>query len=831
MPATRSHGTVTSAGKPVAAARVVWRGVDGGEYATITDASGHYDVADPSKWAASVVVLHADFAPSFAARPRGDDRRSAAFRMPVDFQLERGRAVEGVCRTGEGTAVPNAAISVDGWPFGRAAADGTFALAHVPSSSRFVEGRVDAFFGRAEARGNSVVVIARPAVSLRGQVTDSANAPVSGAELIVSAMNGAEAPRSAITAADGTFELPSFAAGERQLEVTAPGFDVATQQIRIDGRPLALRASRLASVAGRVVDEDGKPVAGSRVVAVPAVTRGPMRIDVRNVTYSADDGSFTVDEVPAGRMIRLAASRSGFEPASTPQLELKPGQAKSGVEIRALRAVTLTGRIVDDKSVGIAGAVVTLRDRGETPTEVSPARTSADGNFSINLPRGRYAVTVERDGFAPRDLPEFLVKDASSVLEVTLHAAVALRGVITEGSAPVAGFAVSAGRERAVTAADGSFVLGNLEAGDVIVATRDVNGFLRDKRTVPAPGFATIDVPSAARIRGRVIDSVSGAPVRVFSVTMQIAAGGATRLLQKNVNASDGAFDLPGLPPGRLRMMVDAEGYARSEAPERAIAAGETVSDLELAVTKSAMLYGTVTDESGAGVDGAMVSVSPSGSRRGVEATTDSAGHYSVPNVARGAATVVVQSDAFQPETLQVGVSGETRRDVVLKSGAHLRGSVVTDRNTPAGGARVVVQFAGGSRSAMSDDAGAFDVAGLTQGPFTVITSKAGYAMTRREVARLDEPVVIALQSAGVIAGRVSIPPGAISPILVTAANPQGVASAQASPDGTFRVDGAPTGEVQVTAQVEFAAGTRRTPTKSVHVVGEGEVWVELAMQ
>jgi hypothetical protein len=833
LPAATIHGKITARGKPVAGARLVWRGVDSAERTATTDATGSYESTDPGPWAASVVVIHPDFAPAFMVRPRGESRRISAFRMPFDFELDPGRAIQGVVRDADGAAIAGAPIAIDGFPCTRSSHEGTFAIAHAPTMARFIETRTDSAAGRADAHNTApLTVLVHPSAVLRGRVIDAADAPLAGVEIIVNASNGAEAPRSALSGADGTFVLPQLAPGQREVEALAPGYDIAPRQVRIDSAPaeLTFRAIALGSISGRVRDGRGEPVAAARVTVSPATEAAATHTEMRTA-FTAKDGSFTVADAPVLTLIRIGAIRRGYEPALSSPIELRPGETKSGVELSAARAITLAGRVIGDDRVGVAGATVTLRDRERLmPPELlpPPAKTDAAGKFSFEIPNGSYDVAVEHPSFAPREIAGFPAKNGP--LEIALHRAVELRGVVMQGTAGAAGFAVAANKQKTLTNFDGSFTLGGLEPGDVLIVTRDENGFQRDKRTVRVPDFVTIRVAPGARVRGRVTDDSSKQPVRSFAITAQVSSNGPVRIARKSFTSEDGTFELPGLPAGRLRLSVDANGFAMKEIAERELDESAVVDGVEIALAKASILYGTISDESGAPIEGAAVALIPTGSRRRSDATSDSAGRYSITGLGAGAAEVNVQSETSMPESLSVQIAGgENKRDITLHRGGQLRGSVMTEERTPIGAATVTVQFGGLSRTATTDDSGAFDVPGLGAGPFSVIASKSGFALARREVARADEPLVVTLQRAGIISGRVTVPPDAVSPVFVTAGTAHGVASAQASADGTFRITGAPVGNVEVAAQVKTATGSRQTKPKIVAVAGEQEVWVELA--
>jgi hypothetical protein len=77
-----------------------------------------------------------------------------------------------------------------------------------------------------------------------GSVADSSGAVVSGATITLHG-SSVSAPPSATTGADGRFTLSAIPAGHYELQVSAPGFQSASQPIDIQPRDLALLTSVL----------------------------------------------------------------------------------------------------------------------------------------------------------------------------------------------------------------------------------------------------------------------------------------------------------------------------------------------------------------------------------------------------------------------------------------------------------------------------------------------------------------------------------------------------------------------------------------------------------
>jgi uncharacterized surface anchored protein len=96
----------------------------------------------------------------------------------------------------------------------------------------------------------------------------------------------------------------------------------------------------------------------------------------------------------------------------------------------------------------------------------------------------------------------------------------------------------------------------------------------------------------------------------------------------------------------------------------------------------SGRILGTVTDQSGAVISGAKVSVIDTQRGLARTLTTDSAGEYSAPNLIPGTYTVRVEANGFQTlnrENVAVEVGQEIRVDVTPRPGQQSQSVTITE--------------------------------------------------------------------------------------------------------------------------------------------------------
>jgi WD40 repeat protein len=120
---------------------------------------------------------------------------------------------------------------------------------------------------------------------------------------------------------------------------------------------IALAASALGEAAlvatGRVVDADGKPVAGAEVQIVARSRDGKppwytwSSLGAPGPVRTGDDGTFRLPVTPGAAHVMIGARAKGFTPVTTGILNASEPDRRSGIRIVLPPAGTLTVRVVD----------------------------------------------------------------------------------------------------------------------------------------------------------------------------------------------------------------------------------------------------------------------------------------------------------------------------------------------------------------------------------------------------------------------------------------------------------------------------------------------------
>lgn len=341
-----------------------------------------------------------------------------------------------------------------------------------------------------------------------------------------------------------------------------------------------------------------------------------------------------------------------------------------------------------------------------------------------------------------------------------------------------------------------------------------------------------------AAIAGRVVAEGGGpVPGALVSVAREPAFREGLAVAQATTG-EDGAFELPGLDPGRYRLTARAEG--RASARLRGVPAGKR--DVLVELGEGARLAGCVRDAaSGAAVAPFTVLVLDRRTPlfrpvRRSRSFVDASGCYALDDLPRGPAAVVVSAPGFAPSAelaVELDPAREALADAALERGGRLAG-VVRDAATgaPLAGARLSVE---GSLTdaastfpvlaeATTDASGRFVLTGLPR-RFSLSAAAAGHHA--RVVGGLEAPasggaaeIEIALRPvaageeprtelAGI--GIVVAPRG--EALVVGAVAPGGGAQeAGLSPgDAILRVDGEPVTELGFTGAVNAIRGPEGT--------------------
>lgn len=331
--------------------------------------------------------------------------------------------------------------------------DGAFAFPQIPEGVYAVEAVTDDDGGPAFASlpvenvspEQQVTLALIPAQALRVAVVDPGGAPVPAARVSLASAQLGLLRRTAVTEADGVAVLSAIVPGRYGLRADAVGWLPAEAQELVfdEGAPppVELRLRSAGSLAGRVEDGWGRPIAGAVVRlgsdalyfvgesaardawfrsalterGMLGVTAGPVpglpafggvQEDFEQVVRTGAQGRFVVAGLHAGTYA-LTASHPDYANSEETKVELKAGEARSGLTLVLQQGTPVAGRVRDGNGRPIAQALVEAEGGGRSVTDDR-------GLFVLGRHAPRGWLTVRAEGYAPyrgafsRDDPDSL---------------------------------------------------------------------------------------------------------------------------------------------------------------------------------------------------------------------------------------------------------------------------------------------------------------------------------------------------------------------------------------------------------------------------------------
>ncbi len=474
-------------------------------------------------------------------------------------------------------------------------------------------------------RGQEEVILRiRPMGTLTVVVQRADRSPVPDAEVSASPRHGRasgrDMPNWQPTNRAGRVSFPVVVGNEYFLEARSYLDGSAAHEsvrARDDGETL-LVLGRPGTVAGTVVDQDGRAVARAEVrlstqqqlPRLPTALRDDPSLGptpggaVHNqVVQSNADGRFRFDNVLPGAY-RVFATHAELGTGQIRGVEIRDGEERTGLEIRLQKpseraeptqpeegaGFTLRGRVVDEEGDPLAG--VQVRAHGFTVMEL--IETGGDGHFSIEgVPARPGHISLHKQGYAAEShmLP-FRVRD-----EVQTFSMMSL----AERTLFVTVLAADTGRpveDLEVFRTNQTFQIQWEDSGSIEILPAGFSHALSNTRgdrpvhvyyRATAPGYGTgyydfrlepgemvaereVELPLPGMLSGRLVDGVTGEPAAGLPVlhfpgiSMVIPRQASIRVRPEaspaasSVSDSSGRFLFPEVPAGEGTIRVDLGG-------------------------------------------------------------------------------------------------------------------------------------------------------------------------------------------------------------------------------------------------------------------------------
>jgi protocatechuate 3,4-dioxygenase beta subunit len=309
-----------------------------------------------------------------------------------------------------------------------------------------------------------------------------------------------------------------------------------------------------AAIEGRVVDSDGKPVAGVGVIANEVTHGAHTTMQNGRITSGAQArtdaaGGYAIEGLPPGTY-EIGALDAGAPMrlrSAPPHLELGSHERKLGVELVVDRPNgTIAGTVTGPDGKPLAEAWVSLQrdvmammyessrrgggsdtmivgggDDSGPETGVPPTLTDAQGHYEVHgLASAIYTVTAEAQRGQLRARADHIRPDA--MVDLAVRAVATLSGTVTGPTGPTAVFSVDLANPPVFDRrnfSDGTFSFGRVDPGTYTVTVKAPEGSAEVKVEVQPGTPATVAIALAANatVTGTLVDAagkpLAGRPV------------------------------------------------------------------------------------------------------------------------------------------------------------------------------------------------------------------------------------------------------------------------------------------------------------------------------
>jgi hypothetical protein len=402
------------------------------------------------------------------------------------------------------------------------------------------------------------------------------------------------APSSAgVSDLDGNYRIDGVPPGQLRLVARHPDFvESLSEPVTLEpggSKRVEIVLSAGATLAGRLLDELGRPIARARIQALSGQAAPASAL-------TGFDGRFTFRALPERVDLLVARPDEPRRFVLRQPLELAPGEARELELTLPAERAPLAVSVRSDDGRALSGATVALLSLDPSVPLRQSLESDARGECSFLDAAGIPAtLRVQAAGFRTFNTE---LDPVPARVEVSLSRGVAVVGRVTQrgGREGVSGAELTllqAGERRSARSdANGDYEIEGAALGAATLSVRHPNFSSgtwevsiepgeREERAAP---LAPIDLDEPGVASGTVLDArgqpVRGARVGVGLVPAFVPVGAK---LPGFVETDErGRFELRGLEPGRLALSAYAAGVGRGRLDDVVISSGERTAGLEI---------------------------------------------------------------------------------------------------------------------------------------------------------------------------------------------------------------------------------------------------------
>lgn len=714
----------------------------GRDFSATTDASGNFRITcRPGRYRVS--AAHKDYLKS---EPK-DTAVKPDTPADIKFRLQVGSTLYGVVSSeASGAVIEGAAITVRNSIGGeiktaRTDARGIYTLSGLVHGAWLFSIRRD---GYQNIDKMSVTVLKnqpkkldlklKPAASLIVHVTPP------GDEVLDKISLGYKAPGSAkhyinLEGTDNTFTT-TMSQGTYTLNLKCKGYlSPGDKTVTIKSgatHKVTFALERGCTLSGTITSEDGTPINDARVYVSyydAATTR------FSNASGTSDEkGGYLIRGLPDAK-VQVSVKAKGYTSEKVKVDFEKTREIQKDFTLG--RGVSCQGTILNNDGKPVPDVNVMLyNNKGGNASALS----DSSGKFTISgLMPGKYTARAFHKKYGKIEKRNVEIHEGDNTLDLRYQGAYKVTGVLKgpDGKPVFNAFVFASPKDksahkdthRARSDKKGRFELQSVRSDTYVMSirhpdfkrmTREVAGGTEDLELILEP------VPT---IKGKVIDSQTGEPVRRFQIQVIDLKTSYPRE-RKSFNSEDGSFEMPVQSKRVKRIQIKAfsEGYAPAVSREIDCTAGMLPTDIELSLGPGHTLKGMVVSDSGV-VKGATVTLYPGKghlsrrSRGALKAVTAENGLFKVENAGDGEYTITVKHKDYADYSSTVKIGAETADlgEIKLDQGGSIVGSILSGGTPlPNVTVRAFNQKTRYYDHTRSDAEGAFSFTRLSPGEYTV---------------------------------------------------------------------------------------------------------------